>query len=322
LSENTKKLEEIAGIGPLTVERLRASGYFTLESLAVASSREISEITGLSKEKAAEIASAARDMLEIKFNTADELLRRRAQMDRLTTTSRALDQLLGGGVESQAVHEFVGEYGTGKTQICHTLCASVQLPREKGGLSGGAIYIDTEGTFRPERLSQIAECNGMRSDETLKNVMVARAFNCDHQILIAEKLDEIIPKYNIKIVIVDSVISHFRAEYLGRENLTERQQRLNNHLHRLLRTAEVYSIPIVVTNQVVAIPDAFSGSIVKPAGGNVLAHLSTNRILLRKGKGNVRIARIIDSPYLPESECAFVINERGIEDVDDEAKKP
>ena len=322
MSENTKKLEDIVGIGPMTVERLRASGYFTLESLAVASSREISEITGLSREKAAEIASAARDMLEIKFNTADELLRRRAQIDRLTTTSRALDQLLGGGVESQAVHELVGEYGTGKTQICHTLCATVQLPKEKGGLSGGAIYVDTEGTFRPERLSQIAECKGLRSDEVLKNVMVARAFNCDHQILIVEKLDEIIPKKNIKIVIVDSVISHFRAEYLGRESLTERQQRLNNHLHRLLRTAEVYGIPVVVTNQVVANPDAFLGPPTKPAGGNVLAHLSTNRILLRKGKGSVRIARIIDSPYLPESECAFVISERGIEDVDDEAKKP
>jgi len=322
LSENTKKLEEIAGIGSQTAERLRASGYFTLESLAVASSREISEITGLSKEKAAEIASAARDMLEIKFNTAEELLRRRAQIDRLTTTSRALDQLLGGGVESQAVHELVGEYGTGKTQICHTLCATVQLPREEGGLSGGAVYVDTEGTFRPERLLQIAESKGLRTGEALKNVMVARALNCDHQILIVEKLDEIIPKKNIKIVIVDSVISHFRAEYLGRESLTERQQRLNNHLHRLLRTAEVYSIPVIVTNQVVANPDAFLGPIMKPAGGNVLAHLSTNRILLRKGKGNIRIARIIDSPYLAENECAFVINERGIEDIHDQAEKP
>jgi DNA repair protein RadA len=322
LPETVRKLEDIPGIGPVTAQKLRASGYFTVESIAVASSRELAEATNLSAEKAAELASAARDMLEIKFQTAEELLQHREQIARLSTGSEALDRLLGGGVESQAILELVGEYGTGKTQICHTICATVQLPRDKGGLLGGALYIDTEGTFRPERLAQIAESQGLMSDEVLRNVMVARAFNSDHQILIVEKLDELIPKKNIKLVIVDSVISHFRAEYLGRESLTERQQRLNNHLHRLLRTAEIYNIPVVVTNQVVATPDVFFGPTMKPAGGHVLAHLSTNRLLLRKGKRDVRIARIIDSPYLPEDECVFVINECGISDAPDEATKP
>lgn len=322
MSETTRKLEDVPGIGPVTAQKLRSAGYFTIESIAVASSKELSEATGLGNEKAGEMAAAAREMLEIRFQTAEELLKRREQIDRVSTGSKALDQLLGGGVESQAILELVGEYGTGKTQICHTLCANVQLPRGEGGLLGGAIYIDSEGTFRPERLSQIAESRGLKTDEALRKVMVARAFNSDHQVLIVEKLDELIPKNNIKLVVVDSVISHFRAEYLGRESLTERQQRLNNHLHRLLRTAEVYNIPIVVTNQVLATPDVFLGPITKPAGGHVLAHLSTNRIFLRKGKRDIRIARLIDSPYLPEDECAFVISEYGISDIHDQSEKP
>jgi DNA repair protein RadA len=162
---------------------------------------------------------------------------------------------------------------------------------------------------------EIAQTRELPTDTVLKNIIVARAFNSDHQILIAQKLEQIIKEKNIKLVIVDSIISHFRAEYLGRESLPIRQQRLNQHLHRLLRTAEIFNIPVVVTNQVVASPDAFLGPTNKPAGGNILAHLSTNRVFLRKGKRYTRIARIIDSPYLPEGECIFKITEKGVEDV-------
>ena len=322
LSEIARKLEDIPGVGPVTAQKLRSVGFYTVESVAVASSRELVAAASLSAEKATEISAAAREILEIKFQTAEELLKRRDQIGRLSTGSKALDSLLGGGVESQAILELIGEYGTGKTQICLTLCATVQLPPERGGLQGGAVYIDTEGTFRPERLAQISEAYGLRSEESLRNVIVARAFNSDHQTLIAEKLDEIIPKKNIKLVVVDSVISHFRAEYLGRESLADRQQHINIHLHRLLRTAEIYNIPVVVTNQVIAIPDVFYGPTTRPAGGHVVAHLSTNRVVLRRAKGDVRIARIIDSPYLPEGECVFVINESGVADVQGEAAKP
>ena len=286
-----------------------------MESVAVATSRELAEITGLSADRATEISIAAREMLHIRFLTADELLMHRKEVSRLTTGSKALDTLLGGGVESQAILELIGEYGSGKTQICHMLCMTVQLNQHGGGLNGGALYVDTEGTFRPERLSQMAEAAGLKANEILKNVTVARAFNSDHQILITEKLDDLIPNRNIKLVVVDSVISHFRAEYIGRESLPERQQRLNNHLHRLLRTAEIYNIQVVVTNQVVASPDVFFGPTTKPAGGHILAHMSTNRVILRKSKKEIRIARIIDSPYLAEAECIFAITGRGIEDV-------
>ena len=312
------QLEDIPGVGPATAKKLRSAGFFTLESVAVAPSRELAQTMGISDDRAKELAKQARDMLQLRFQTAEELLFHRKTVVRLTTGCRALDELLGGGVETQAVLELVGQYGVGKTQICHALCIFVQQPFENGGLEGTALYIDTEGTFRPERVLEIAQNRGIVSDQILRNIIVARAFNSDHQILIVEKLDELIKEKNIKLIVVDSIISHFRAEYLGRESLPIRQQRLNQHLHRLLRMAEIYNIPIIVTNQVVASPDAFFGPPNKPAGGHVLAHLSTNRVFLRRGRKYTRIARVIDSPYLPEGECVFQITEKGVEDLDEE----
>ncbi len=315
MAEAVIRIEDVPGVGPATAQKLRAAGFHTLESIAVASGRELAETAGLSEERAREFSKRAREMLNLNFLTAEELLNRRKNIARLTTGCKSLDDLLGGGVETQGILELIGQYGVGKTQICHALCVLVQQPVERGGLEGSALYLDTEGTFRPERIIEIARGREIPTDTILKNIIVARAFNSDHQVLIAEKLDEILKEKNIKLVIVDSIISHFRAEYLGRESLPTRQQRLNQHLHKLLRMAEVFNIPVVVTNQVVASPDAFFGPPNKPAGGHILAHLSTNRVFLRKGKRYTRIARIIDSPYLPEGECIFKITEKGVEDV-------
>jgi DNA repair protein RadA len=320
VTEKGTGLEDIPGVGPATAKKLRSGGFFTLEAVAVAPSRELAQTIGVSDDRAKELAKQAREMLQLRFQTAEELLTHRKTVVRLTTGCKALNTLLGGGVETQAVLELIGQYGVGKTQICHALCVFVQQTPENGGLEGSALYIDTEGTFRPERVLEIAQCRGISSDQILRNIIVARAFNSDHQILIVEKLDELIREKNIKLVIVDSIISHFRAEYLGRESLPMRQQRLNQHLHRLLRMAEIYNIPIIVTNQVVASPDAFFGPPNKPAGGHVLAHLSTTRVFLRRGRKYTRIARVIDSPYLPEGECVFQITEKGIEDLDDETR--
>ena len=311
---STKKLEDIPLIGSATAQKLHAAGYHTIESVAVASSKELADSIGIGRDRAAEISAKAREMLQISFVTAEELLKMRETVTRLTTGSKALDSLLGGGIESQAILELIGEFGAGKTQICHMICATVQLPMERCGLNGGAIYVDTEGTFRPERMSQIAEGMNLDPKDILKNIIIGRAFNSDHQMLMVDKIDEMIKERNIRLVILDSLVSHFRAEYLGRESLPERQQKLNSHLHRLLRIAEIYNIAVVVTNQVVASPDAFFGPQDKPAGGNIVAHLSTNRVFIRKGKRNLRIARIIDSPYLPDSECVFAVSEKGIED--------
>jgi DNA repair protein RadA len=314
LADDAQGLEDIPGIGPVTARKLRSAGYHSIESIALAPSRELVDAAGLSEEKAIAISVKAREMLQIRFQTAAELLEQRKGIIRLTTGSKSLDNILGGGVESQAILELVGEYGVGKTQICLNLCVTAQLPPESGGLGGGALYIDAEGTFRPERVVEISRSHDLDPDDILKNIIVARAFNSDHQILIGEKADELVKDENLKLVIVDSVISNFRAEYIGRGSLAERQQKLNRHLHRLLRIAEIHNIPVVVTNQVVASPNVFFGPSNKPAGGHIIAHLSTNRVFIRKSKKSLRIARVIDSSYLPEAECVFAISDKGIED--------
>ncbi len=218
-------------------------------------------------------------------------------------------------------HNFIAPNGLilHNTQIAHTLAVMVQLPPEEGGLNGSVIWIDTENTFRPERIRQIAENRGLDPDEVLKNIYVARAYNTNHQMLLVEKAEEIIKeKLNtdkpVKLMVVDSLTSHFRSEYVGRGALAERQQKLGKHLADLHRLANLYDIAIFVTNQVQARPDAFFGDPTRPIGGHILAHSATLRVYLRKGKAGKRIARLIDSPHLPEGEATFRITDKGIED--------
>ena len=229
--------------------------------------------------------------------------------------SRNLDDLLLGGFEPGAVTELFGEYRTGKTQICHQLCVNVQLSYENGGLEGNALYIDTEGTFRPERLIQMAIGRDLDHNNVLKNTILGRAYNSDHQILLAKEANKIIKEKNIKLIIVDSLIGHFRSEYIGRGTLATRQQRLNTHIHDLLRLTEIYDeLAVVFTNQVSARPDVFYGNPTTHTGGHIVAHGSTIRIFLRKGKGEQRVAKVVDAPNIPESDAIFSITEDGIKD--------
>jgi DNA repair protein RadA len=312
------KLEDVEGIGPATAEKLRAAGITTVEALAITPVRTLVEIADISEDKAAEITQNARNLLSIRFTTAKEVLSRRSNIGYITTGSKALDSLLGKGIETQAITEVIGEFGSGKTQLCHQLSVTVQLPIEKGGLSGKALYIDTEGTFRPERIVSIAKSYSLDPEKTLENIIYARAYNSDHQILLAEEATNLIPNENIRLIVVDSVISHFRSEYPGREVLAMRQQKLNKHLHQLSTIADIFNVAVVVTNQIQSAPDVFFGNPNKPAGGNILAHGSTYRLWLRKSKENRRIARIIDSPMHPESECIFAITSKGITDVEED----
>ncbi len=238
---------------------------------------------------------------------------------KLSTGSRALDELLGGGLETQIITEFYGEYGVGKSILSHQLCVNVQLPPERGGLAGNALFLDTEQTFRPEWIIRMAEHVGFDVNQAAQNIIYCEAFNSDHQILLLEKSDEVIKNNNVKLIVVDSLTAHFRSEYLGREMLAERQQKLNNHLHRLIRLARMFNAVAVVTNQVMSKPDAFFGMGIEAVGGHILAHTSHTRLFLRKASsGSVRIARLISSPYLPEGERLFKIAEHGVEDVAEE----
>ncbi|ABP94186.1 MULTISPECIES: DNA repair and recombination protein RadA [Metallosphaera] len=313
-----KTVKDLSGVGQAVLNKLTEAGYSTLESIAVASPQDLSTAAGIPITTAQRIIKEARDALDIRFKTALEIEQERASVKKITTGSQALDGLLGGGIETRTMTELFGEFGSGKTQICHQVSVNVQLPPERGGLSGKALYIDTEGTFRTERIKAMASALGLEPKEVLQNIMSIRAINTDHQIAIVEELQDIIAKDNsIKLVVVDSITSHFRAEYSGRENLAVRQQKLNRHLHQLVRLAEIYDLAVIVTNQVMARPDMFYGDPTVAVGGHTLYHVPGIRVQIKKSRGNRRIARMVDAPHLPEGEVVFSITNTGIRDAEE-----
>jgi DNA repair protein RadA len=313
-----KSIEDLSGVGQAVLNKLIDAGYSSLEAIAVASPQDLSVAAGIPLTTAQRIIKEARDALDIRFKTALEVKKERMNVRKITTSSQALDGLLGGGIETRTMTEFFGEFGSGKTQICHQISVNVQLPPEKGGLSGKAVYIDTEGTFRWERIEAMAKAAGLDPDTAMDNIYYMRAINSDHQIAIGDDLQEFIAKNpSVKVVIVDSVTSHFRAEYTGRENLAARQQKLNRHLHQLTRLAEIYDLAVIITNQVMARPDMFYGDPTVAVGGHTLYHVPGIRVQLKKSRGNKRIARIVDAPHLPEGEVVFAITEEGIRDAEE-----
>ena len=312
------ELEDVDGVGSAIASKLRAAGYMNVESVIVSPPAEIMERTTIGFNTIVKIQEAARKMISADFKTAQEFYEKRKTMKRCSTGSKKLDAILGGGIETQAMTEFIGEFGSGKTQICLMLSIMTQQPHEKGGLEGNVAFVDTEGTFMPERIYQIASGVDVDPQIAANNIFVARAYNSSHQCLLIDRLFSLCPENNIKLVVIDSMISHFRGEYIGRETLSERQQKLNQYLHKLIRLSEAYNVAVVLTNQVQANPTAFFGDPNKPAGGNVMAHACTHRVFLRKGSKGTRIARIIDSPYLPEETARFIITESGIMDSGEE----
>lgn len=316
-------IEDIPGVGPSTAEKLKEMGFHTVESLATATIKELSQ-AGVSERQAAKVIAEARESLALSFIRADELVKMRQNVRRLSTGSKQIDELLGGGLETQTITEFYGEYGVGKSILCHQLAVNVQLPEERGGLNGSALYIDTENTFRPEWIVRIATTLGMDPAQAARNIIYSEAFNSDHQTLLLEKADKVIQDNKIKLIIIDSLTSHFRSEYLGREMLAERQQKLNSHLHRLVRLARAFNACAVVTNQVMSKPDQFFAMAVEAVGGHIVSHSSHTRVFLRRtANGPVRICRLVSSPYLPEGERIFKITEEGIRDIaeEDEIKR-
>ena len=301
--------------------QLKEMGYHTIESLAMATAREL-EPAGISDKKAFVIIEAARSSIGVSFIRADELLKMRQNVLRLTSGSKVVDRLIDGGLETQTITEFYGEYGSGKSQICHQLCVNVQLPPEKGGLNGAALYVDTENTFRTERIVQMSRHLGLDPEQVAKNIIYAEAYTSDHQMFLLDNADEVIKQNNVKLIIVDSLTAHFRSEYIGREMLAPRQQRLNKHMHKLIALARAFNAVAVVTNQVMAKPDVFFGDAVHPIGGHIVGHTSHTRVYLRRAShGPVRIARLVSSPYLPEGEEIFKVTENGIEDVSEEERQ-
>lgn len=313
------QISDLPGIGPAASAKLEAAGIYDLMSIAVMSPSTLADSAGVGEAVARKAIQAARNMLKLGFVDGMEFAKKREDIQNITTGSQSLNNLLGGkGIETKSITEAYGAFGSGKTQLGLMLAVNVQRPLEQGGANGKAVFIDTEGTFRPSRIKQIAEGIGANPEKVLKNIFVARAFNSDHQILLLDKIAEMIKNGEpIKLLIVDSLTAHFRAEFTGRGELADRQHKLNKYLHSLMTLAEKYNIAIYVTNQVMANPAQMFGDPTTAVGGNIVGHASTYRMYLRRGKQGSRVAKLIDSPNLPDNECVFFVVEKGIIDEED-----
>ncbi len=315
MSEDDMELEDLKGVGEKTADKLKEAGYDDIMSIATMSAGDLGEVADLGENKAQKIITAARKELDIGFETGKDKYELRKDMQRISTGSEEFDEVLGGGVETQAITELYGEYGSAKTQIAHQLSVNVQLTEDEGGLGRGVVFIDTEDTFIPSRIEQMVERHdSLETDEVLENIHVARAFNSDHQMLLADEAQDICQREDIGLIVVDSLTAQFRSDYVGRGELAKRQQKLNRHMNTLLRLANAHNAAVVVTNQVMANPDQMFGDPTSAIGGHIVAHNSAVRVYLRKSKKDKRIARLVDSPYMPEGEAVFKVKDRGIID--------
>jgi len=310
---------EAVGISAADIKHITEAGYHTVEAVAYVPKKKITDIKGISEKKADKIIGEASKMVNMGFTTATEFHQRRADIIQLSTGSSELDKLLQGGIETGSITEFFGEFRTGKSQLCHTLAVTCQLPIDRGGGEGKCLYIDTEGTFRPERLVSIAERYNLSGPDVLDNVAYARAYNSDHQAALLTQASAMMAESRYALLIVDSATALFRTDYSGRGELSARQMSLAQFMRTLLRLADEYGVAVVITNQVVASVDgsAMFGPTTKPIGGNIIAHASTTRLQFRKGRGETRMYKIYDSPCLPESEATFAILPDGVGDAAD-----
>ena len=313
--EKKKKIKEVSdlpGIGEATAEKLKDIAIVDLMGVAVSDPRTLAN-AGITGKTAIEIIKLARESLKMGFEPASKVEKKRESIEKITTGLKQFDELLGGGYESGAITEVFGEWGSGKSQLAFILSINTlkQYPE------GEVFFIDTENTFRPDRIRQLAKGAGLDEEEALKRIKVARAYNSDHQMLLLDKAEELIAtkKNNVKTIIIDSLTSHFRAEYAGMGLLAPRQQKLNKHLHKMIKIADKYNIVVFITNQVMALPGQMFGLPIAAIGGNIVGHNSCVRIFLRKGKKDSRVAKLVDSPNLPNGETNFYVEEDGLKEI-------
>ncbi|MGI0141065.1 MAG: DNA repair and recombination protein RadA [Candidatus Micrarchaeales archaeon] len=309
-----KSIEDLPGIGPTSAQKLITAGYDTLDKIAAALVGELADTTGLSTDAAKKAIDAAKQATTLDFQTGTEAYETTKALGKIRTGAKGFDELIGGGVEVKAITEAYGRFAAGKSQIGFQLTVNVQLPLSKGGLDGGVLFIDTEGTFSPERIESIAKAADLDPKKVLENIYLIRAQTTEQQVLSAERADKLIREKNIKLIVVDSITSLFRAEFLGRGTLNERQQKLNAHIHKLQMLADTHKIAVYITNQVMDNPGILFGDPTTPIGGNILAHAAKTRLYMRKGKEDKRIVRLVDSPSMPEGECVIKITTDGIKD--------
>ncbi|CAI4224407.1 unnamed protein product [Auanema sp. JU1783] len=315
------KLEQ-AGFSAGDIKKLKEAGFNTVEAVAYATRKDIYAVKGISEQKAEKLFNEAIKYVPMGFTTAAEVHMRRSELVQIRTGSQELDRLLGGGIETGSITELFGEYRTGKSQLCHNLAVICQLPVEMGGAEGKCMWIDTENTFRPERLLAVAQRYNMSGEHVLENVAVARCYNSDHQMNLLNAAGAMMSESRYALLIVDSIMSLLRTDFSGRGELAARQTMLAKMLRHLMKLADEFGVAVVVTNQVVAQVDGGGGPYQadpkKPIGGHIMAHMTTTRLGLRKGKGETRICKVHQSPNLAESEATFAITPLGIDDAKDQ----
>ncbi|KIZ00472.1 putative DNA repair protein RAD51 like protein [Monoraphidium neglectum] len=304
------------GVSAADIKKLREAGYHTIEALAHAPKKELANIKGISDAKVDKILSHAFKIVPMGFTSASIVAEQRGEIITITTGCKELDNILEGGIETGSITELYGEFRCGKTQLSHTLCVTCQLPIDMGGAEGKALFIDTEGTFRPQRLQQIAERYGLAVNEVLDNVAYARAHNTDHQQTLLAHAAGMMADSRFALIVVDSATALHRTEFIGRGELAARQNSLGKFLRGLQRLADEFGVAVVVTNQVVCANldgGAMSfGPNIKPIGGNIMAHATTTRLWIKKGRGETRIAKVMASPSLAEREATFGIGPEGV----------
>ena len=328
-------LESLQDVDQHLLHKLKDIGVGSISDLATTTAPELLEdyysnhdeaIGGIDLETISHLVLKAKQkliedgLIQRDFSSAEKMLERRQNMAKFSTGSESFDSFLGGGIETQALTEIAGGFGSGKSQLCYTLCVTANMSSKE---DNGIIYVDTENSFKAERVHQIAESRGLDAEEIMKKIFVCKIYYSAHLEAVIRSLAKYIEQYKARLVIIDSIISLHRAEFAGRETLAERQQRLNTILHKLIRLAEVYNVAVVYTNQVQAQPDTFLGNgfdSMRAAGGNIMGHASTYRIFLRKA-GHNRIATMLDSPYHAYSQVKFTIGEEGIQDLEKKDNK-
>ncbi|KAH7722838.1 DNA repair protein RAD51 1 [Aphelenchoides avenae] len=313
-----EKLEQ-HGVRSLDIESLKDAGFFTVEAVAYAKKSQVFDVYGFLKQKAEKIIDEAYKLVPMGFTTASEVHIKRGDIIYIGTGSRQLDRMLGGGIETGCITEIFGEFRTGKTQLCHMLAVTSQMPVDMGVAEGKCLWIDTAGTFRPERLVAIAHRFILCPQDVLDKVTYARCHNTDHQTELLHHAAQMMAKSRYALVVVDSAVSLYRTDFFGSEELAAPQMHLAKFLRGLKGLADQFGVAVVITNQVAQVDDGSTMFMYlkKPTGDDITANSSHTRLYLRKGKGENRVCKIYDSPCLPEGECTFSITPNGIEDAKD-----
>jgi meiotic recombination protein DMC1 len=314
--DSIERLQQ-AGINIADIKKLKEAGICTVGAVLMETKKKLANVKGISDAKVEKLISAAQSLAPgFSFMSGTDCMTRRSKVIHISTGSTELDKLLGGGIESMSITEVFGEFRTGKTQLCHTLCVTAQLPLSQGGGQGKVVYIDTEGTFRPERIPAIAARFGVDANEVLDNILYARAFTHEQQMQLIMMAAAQMSEDQYRLMIIDSITALFRVDFSGRGELAERQQALGQMMASLTKLAAEFNIAVFMSNQVMACPDsALFVQAPKPIGGHILAHASTTRMYLRKGKGPERVAKVYDSPSLPEAEASYELSDAGVIDL-------